>query len=147
VRWGGGAGEGALEPSTRRIEDTMNRSILCLVALGALGASAGLPGAAIAGSAGTAATTITLAATDFKFGAKSNNKLTAKVGDKLKFVWKAGTHNVVSTKVPQGAKKVNSGTPAAKHAPLVVTLAKKGQYQFICQPHVTLGMKVIVTVK
>jgi plastocyanin len=122
----------------------MNRSILCLVALSA---SAGLPAAASADSAGRTATTITLPATNFKFGAKPDNKLSAKVGDKLKFVWKTGTHNVVSTKVPSGAKKVNSGTPTAKHPPLVVTLAKKGQYTFICAPHVALGMKVTVTVK
>jgi plastocyanin len=115
----------------------MNRSILCL---GALSVAAGIPAAATAA-------TIKLPATNFKFGAKPNNKITAKVGDKLTFTWKLGTHNVVSTKAPAGVRKVNSGTPAAKHAPLVVRLSKKGVYTFICAPHVTLGMKVTVTVK
>jgi plastocyanin len=122
----------------------VKRSILCVAAVAS---AACVPAAALAGSDGAAAKTIKLPATNFKFGAKKNNKLTAKVGDKLTFTWKEGVHNVLSTKSPAGFKKVNTGRPTPKHAPLTVTLSKKGAYTFICAPHVTLGMKVTVTVR
>jgi plastocyanin len=53
---------------------------------------------------------------------------------------------VLSSAVPKGAKKVNSGAVTDKHAPLLVSLAKKGTYAFYCQPHAALGMKIKVTV-
>jgi plastocyanin len=121
----------------------VKRSILCVAALAT---AAGVPAAAVAGSATHAATTHKLPATNFKVGAKKNNAIKAKTGDKLTFTWKQGVHNVLSTKSPAGFKKVNSGRPTPKHAPLTVTLSKKGVYTFICAPHVTLGMKVTVTV-
>jgi plastocyanin len=90
---------------------------------------------------------ITVALTNFKFGSKSNNTMSAKVGDSLKFVWKQGAHNVIASKVPAGTKKENSGAPASGHAPVTVKLSKKGTYAFFCAPHVALGMKLTVTVK
>jgi plastocyanin len=125
-------------------EIIVKRSILCAAALAT--ATAGVPAAAVARPATHAATTYKLPATNFKFGAKKNNALKAKTGDKLTFTWKQGVHNVLSTKSPAGFKKVNTGRPTPKHAPLTVTLSKKGVYTFICAPHVTLGMKVTVTV-
>jgi plastocyanin len=122
----------------------LNRPILCVAAIAGAAAA---PAAAVADSARSSATTIKLPATNFKFGAKKNNKLTAKVGDKLTFTWKEGVHNVLSTTIPKGFKKVDTGRPTPKHVPLTVTLSKKGSYTFICAPHVTLGMKVTVTVK
>jgi plastocyanin len=131
-------------PDSRRTEDTIvKRSIMCAAALAT---AAGLPAAAVAHVGGAAAKTYKLPATNFKFGAKKNNVIKAKVGDKLTFTWKEGVHNVLSTKSPAGFKKVNTGRPTPKHAPLTVTLSKKGAYQFICAPHVTLGMKVTVNV-
>jgi plastocyanin len=115
----------------------VRRALLCGVAMGC---------AAIAPSL-AAAKNIPLPATDFKFGAKTNNKLTAAVGDKLVFTWKTGFHNVVSSKLPAGVKQVRSGPPTATHAPLKVTLTKKGTYAFFCAPHLALGMKVTITVK
>jgi plastocyanin len=84
--------------------------------------------------------------TNFKFGAKTNNVVHAKLHDILLFTWKSGLHNVVGTKAPTGLKKANSGKPVQHHAPLKVTLTKKGTYSFICQPHAALGMKLSVIV-
>jgi plastocyanin len=97
-------------------------------------------------SAKSAGKTITVNLAGITFNGKANNTAKAKVGDKLKFVWKNGDHNVVSSAVPAGVKKVNSGAPAQKHAPLTVALTKKGTYSFYCVPHKALGMKIKVTV-
>jgi plastocyanin len=106
-------------------------------------ASVGMTGVAAAQSQGK---TITVTLSGITFNGKANNTAKAKVGDKLKFVWKDGTHNVVSVgSVPSG-KKTNSGAPKAGHAPLTVSLTKKGVYSFECVPHAALGMKIKVTV-
>jgi plastocyanin len=97
-------------------------------------------------SAKSTGKTVTITLAGVTFNGKANSKAKAEVGDKLKFVWKNGFHNVVSSAVPKGVKKVNSGAPAAKHAPLVVSLTKKGTYSFYCVPHAALGMKIKVTV-
>jgi plastocyanin len=90
--------------------------------------------------------TIKITLSGITFNGKANNTAKAKVGDKLNFVWKDGTHNVVSTATPKGGKKTNSGAPKAGHAPLLVSLTKKGTYSFECVPHSALGMKIKVTV-
>jgi plastocyanin len=97
----------------------------------------------LAGVAGASAKkTITVTLSGVYFNGKANSSTKAKVGDSLKFVWKDGVHNVVSTgAVPAGAKKTNSGAPKAGHAPLTVKLTKKGTYSFECVPHAALGMK------
>ena len=97
-------------------------------------------------SAKPAAKTIPVTLAGVTFNGKPNATAKAKVGDKLKFTWKNGFHNVVSKAIPAGAKKTNSGAPTEKHAPLTVTLTKKGAYNFICVPHEALGMKIKVTV-
>jgi plastocyanin len=97
-------------------------------------------------SAKSSGKTVTITLSGVTFNGKANSTAKAKVGDNLKFVWKDGTHNVVSSAVPKGAKKVNSGSPTGKHAPLVVALTKKGTYAFYCVPHAALGMKTKVTV-
>jgi plastocyanin len=97
-------------------------------------------------SAKRAGKTVTVTLAGVTFNGKANNTAKAKVGDKLKFVWKNGFHNVVSSAVPKGVKKVNSGSPTEEHAPLLVSLAKKGTYSFFCVPHAALGMKIKVTV-
>lgn len=90
--------------------------------------------------------TITVTLAGVTFNGKANSTAKAKVGDKLKFVWKNGFHNVVSSGMPKGAKKTNSGSPTDKRAPLTVALTKKGVYSFLCVPHAALGMKIKVTV-
>ena len=65
-------------------------------------------------SAKSAGKTITVNLAGITFNGKANSTAKAKVGDSLKFVWKNGVHNVVSSAVPSGAKKVNSGAPTAE---------------------------------
>jgi plastocyanin len=72
----------------------------------------------------------------------SPKTLKAKVGDKVKFVWVSGVHNVVSEgKAPA---RVNSGAPVAKDN-LTITL-KKGTYKLVCIPHKSVGMRMTITV-
>jgi plastocyanin len=115
-----------------------------VMAAGIVAGAIGL--AAPAAQSASNAKTIPLTVKNFKFGAKSNNTLAAKVGDSLKFTWVQGVHNVVSTTHPSGTAKTNSGSPKSGHAPLTVKLTKKGKYIFICTPHQALGMKITVTV-
>jgi plastocyanin len=106
-------------------------------------ASVGGTGVAAAQSQGK---TIPVTLSGVYFDGHANATAKGKVGDKLVFKWKDGVHNVVSQAIPAGAKKTNSGAPKAGHAPLTVSLTKKGTYNFICQPHEALGMKLKVTV-
>jgi plastocyanin len=101
-----------------------------------------LPAAA---SAATKPAQVTLSGTSFNN--KPNAKLTVNLGTPLRFVWKDGFHNVVTQKAPAGAKKLNTGNPAADHKPVVFKPAKKGKYVFYCAPHKALGMVLTVTVK
>ena len=120
----------------------MRKVIATAVAVLAV-ASVGMTGVAAAQSQGK---TIKITLSGITFNGKANNTAKAKVGDKLDFVWKDGMHNVVSTAVPAGAKKTNSGAPKQGHAPLLVSLTKKGTYSFECVPHAALGMKIKVAV-
>jgi plastocyanin len=95
--------------------------------------------------AATKPTPVTLSG--FLFNNTKNDKLTIKLGGSLRFVWKNGVHNVLTSKAPAGAKKVSSGAPKAAHAPIVFKPGKKGTYVFYCQPHKALGMVLTVTVK
>ena len=120
----------------------MRRTLVAAIAVVVL-VSMTMAGIASAKSTGKIVT-VTLAGVTFN--GKANATAKAKVGDKLKFVWKNSFHNVVSSALPKGIKKVNSGAPAAKHAPLMVSLTKKGTYAFYCVPHAALGMKIKVAV-
>ena len=92
-------------------------------------------------------TTLPVKLEGYLFNNKANLKASAKVGDSAKFTWAGGVHNVVSQTVPKGAKKVNSGSPADKHAPLTYRFTKPGTYVMYCVPHKALGMIITVTVK
>jgi plastocyanin len=92
------------------------------------------------------AKTFTVTLQEISFDGHANARVAAKQGDALRFVWKTGMHNVVLTKHPTGAPKVNSGAPKTGHAPFTVHLSKKGTWSFICQPHQALGMTLTVKV-
>jgi plastocyanin len=81
------------------------------------------------------------------FNNKANDKITIKLGGSLRFTWKNGFHNVLTSKAPAGANKVNSGAPAATHKPITFKPTKKGKYVFYCLPHRALGMVLTLTVK
>jgi plastocyanin len=108
----------------------------------ALLASSLLPASALAA---TKPVPVTLAGT--LFNNKPHDKLTIKLGQSVRFVWKNGFHNVVTQTAPAGAKKVNSGNPVATHKPILFKPAKKGKYVFYCVPHKALGMVLTLTVK
>ncbi len=83
----------------------------------------------------------------YLFNNKPNLKLTAKVGDVARFSWAGGFHNLKTQTAPAGAKKVDSGKPIDKHAPISVRFTKPGTYVLYCLPHKSLGMIVTFTVK
>ena len=80
------------------------------------------------------------------FNNKENPKVTMKLGGSLRFVWKDGFHNVLTSKAPAKANKVNSGASVEGHKPIVFKPTKKGKYVFYCAPHKTLGMVLTLTV-
>jgi plastocyanin len=120
----------------------VRRTLVTVVAITAV-FSLATTGIATAKSKGK---TVTVTLSGITFNGKANSTAKAKVGDKLKFVWKDGDHNVVSTSLPKSVKKASSGAPKVGHAPFIVTVGKKGTYSFECQPHAALGMKIKVTV-
>jgi plastocyanin len=80
------------------------------------------------------------------FNNKENPKVTMKLGGSLRFVWKDGFHNVLTSKAPAKANKVNTGDAVEDHKPIVFKPSKKGKYVFYCAPHKTLGMVLTLTV-
>jgi plastocyanin len=81
------------------------------------------------------------------FNNKPNAKITIKLGGSLRFTWKNGFHNVLTSKAPAGANKVNTGAPTPSHKPVTFKPTKKGTYRFYCLPHKALGMVLTLTVK
>lgn len=79
--------------------------------------------------------------------------ISARRGDTLRFV-QAGTtmHNVHFISVPKGAKLGNLATSdylTAKGQAFTVPLDSRfpdGRYEIVCDPHVTVGMRAILTV-
>ena len=80
------------------------------------------------------------------FDNKANEKVTIKLGGSLRFVWKEGFHNVLTSKAPAKANKVNTGEAVDERKPLVFKPTKKGKYTFYCAPHKALGMVMTLTV-
>jgi plastocyanin len=123
--------------------EEMNRyRIAALSAVGAVlvaGSTLGIAPAAAAEQERTAVKTyrVTLLALSF-----NPQTIRAKRGDKVKFVWVSGLHNVVSR---SGPAKVNSGSPAERDA-LTITLMQ-GTYRLVCLPHERVGMRMTIVAR
>jgi plastocyanin len=115
----------------------MQRHLLTVAVLAA--SLLALPAAALA-----ATKPVTLSG--IAFNGKANAKVSIKLGSSLRFVWKDGFHNVLTSKAPAKANKVNSGAPAQNHKAIVFKPTKKGKYTFYCAPHKALGMVLTLTV-
>jgi plastocyanin len=102
-------------------------------------------------SPATAAVIRTIRLDGFLFDGRPNAKVSARVGDRLRFVWAADNetpHALSTARVPLGvARTVDTGLVATQHAPVSYRLARKGVYRFYCQAHRVLGMVVTVTVR
>ncbi len=114
-----------------------------LAILAALVAALALPAGAFA--AAPKPTPVKLAGV--LFNDKENAKVSFKLGGSLRFVWKDGFHNVLTSKAPAKANKLNTGAPVEVHKPIVFKPTKKGKYTFYCTPHKALGMVITLTVK
>ena len=77
-----------------------------LVSLALAAAVLALPAAAFA-----ATKPVPVSLAGMLFNNKPNDKMTIKLGGSLRFMWKNGFHNVLTSKAPAGANKVNSGAP------------------------------------
>ena len=84
-------------------------------------------------AAADAASTKTVNLKGVQFSPRS---VSIKKGDKVKFVWAGGTHNLVGPGVKVGAR--SSGSK-------VVTFKNKGTFTFVCQLHNNMTTKVKVS--
>ena len=121
----------------------MRMTTLVAVGVSALAASSLVSAPALARSEKT----VPVKLSGYLFNNKANLKLGAKVGDVAKFTWAGGFHNVKTQSAPTGAKKLDSGAPVDKHAPVSLKFTKPGTYVLYCTPHKALGMVVTFTVK
>lgn len=65
--------------------------------------------------------------------------LTVQVGDTVRWVWTSGAHTTTSTNIPSGAAAWdNPLTASDTQFEYVVTV--EGMYNYVCTPHVNLGM-------
>jgi plastocyanin len=92
------------------------------------------------GATAHAVRTRTVLLTGFVF---KPSTLTAKAGDRVRFVWKDGVHNIVTV---TGPTRITAKKPTDHRPPLVATL-KRGKYRLICEPHELVGMVITIRVK
>jgi plastocyanin len=120
---------------------TRSRRPAALVAA-ALAAVALSGGATLAGVASGAKTSRvhTVVLSGFAFHPSTLN---ARAGDRVKFVWKQGLHNIVTV---LGPSKINARKITDSRPPLVAVL-KHGKYRLICQPHESAGMVITINVR
>jgi plastocyanin len=74
--------------------------------------------------------------------------LTAKVGDKVKFVWMGDAHTVTEANGTGCVTKTGGFDSGLRNtgANFEVTLMTAGTINYICTPHCALGMKGSITV-
>jgi len=102
-------------------------------------------GTAIVGASGVATAqenggTKTVDLVDYAFNPGTDNPLEIKPGTTVKFVWKTGGHNIVVTKQPDGADWQGHEPIEDQGFTYTHTFTVKGEYDFHCQPHKSLGM-------
>jgi plastocyanin len=122
------------------------RATTAALAAATAGALALTAGAAVVGQArgagarADAIRTHTVLLTGFEFKPHS---LSAKAGDRVRFVWKDGVHNIVTVVGPTRitAKKVTD------HRPPLVAKLRRGKYRLICEPHELVGMVITIRVR
>ena len=117
--------------------------MVAMVGLVALGTALVGGPATASQDAKTKSITVNLAGVSF-----SPKSVKAKAGDKIKFVWKNGSHNAYLKTAPKGVTKPKFGADPVKSSGTALSkaFAKKGKYVFECKPHASLGMRVTVTV-
>jgi plastocyanin len=91
--------------------------------------------------ASAAAATVDLTGASFAPGS-----VTIKVGQKVRWVWRSGMHNVVSGKSCSPDGKFSSGNLQTAPATFEHTFDAPGTYDYYCDPHCGMGMvgKVVV---
>ncbi len=87
------------------------------------------------------ATIVTVTQQDNTFSPKDVN---AKVGDTVRWVWTSGLHTTTSTDIPAGAASWDSQLSTdIRQFDYKITVV--GTYNYICTPHVALGMVGTIT--
>jgi plastocyanin len=89
-----------------------------------------------------AQTTFTVHVANFQFTPATVN---AVIGDKIKWVWDAGTHTTTSVTIPSGAASWNKPIDAS-HTSFTYKLTVAGTYNYQCNFHAAFGMVGTITV-
>lgn len=90
----------------------------------------------------TNAATYTIKASNYEFDPAN---ITVSVGDTIVWEWVGGKHTTTSSKIPEGAASWDAEIKSSnKTYTYVVTIP--GEYDYVCTPHVEMGMIGTITV-
>ena len=90
----------------------------------------------------TNAATYTIKASNYEFDPAN---ITVSVGDTIVWQWDGGKHTTTSSKIPDGASTWDAEIKSSnKTYTYVVTVP--GEYDYVCTPHVEMGMIGTITV-
>jgi plastocyanin len=70
-----------------------------------------------------------------------------KAGQKVRWVWVSGRHNVISGNTCVADGTFSSGSTAATPSTFEHTFEKAGSFPYFCDPHCSIGMKGNVIVE
>jgi len=83
------------------------------------------------------ATTFSVDVRNFEFS--PSNLLTVRIGDTVHWEWKEGMHTTTSSSIPAGAaawdQPINIEFQSYDYVPTIL-----GTYNYVCTPHISLGM-------
>lgn len=84
---------------------------------------------------------------EFVFTPGTEEPLTVESGTTVTFVWKSNTHNVVVNSQPDGANWEGHEPIENDGFSTEFTFETPGTYEYVCEPHETLGMVGTVVVE
>ena len=113
------------------------RKLYVPVVVAALAAAGVLALSGVAGAGAKSSTTIKLLAKTF-----SPDKKSISAGDKVKFKWIEGKHNIVKSSGPGGA--IDSGVFNTPGVNFTHKFSKEGTYKLICTIHDNMQVKLKV---
>jgi len=86
---------------------------------------------------------VTIVVSDFQFNPES---VSLQLGDTVVFQWSNGFHTATSTDIPEGAASFDE-TLSEEADEFVYVPTVAGAYNYVCTPHIDMGMDGIFTVE
>ncbi|WP_435364177.1 plastocyanin/azurin family copper-binding protein [Haloarchaeobius sp. DYHT-AS-18] len=77
---------------------------------------------------------------EFVFTPGTDDPLTVTAGTTVKFVWESNTHNILVTSQPEGADWPGHEPIENEGFEYEYTFEVPGTYEYVCEPHESLGM-------